>query len=324
VVAIAAARGVAADPCAPTAVVTGEPEVVNAVEQRLSERGVATRASADCPFVRAEVAMLGSEVLTSIDDGDGRHSERVMASPQVAATLIESWTRFDLAGDLLGPPEPYDDGAGESTSDLQPPAPASQVVFEDEVSPDAREPREIWLRLAPEATAGSNRSTLFGARASLCGQVGKACVGALVRFGYDPGLTGNSATLQTTRTALDGLLIFDFPLEWSGVALVPGIGVGGGWSRSSRYIPCDDDDCDEEDTERNEVTGDVDEDEGGVRFEVHALLAFALTEGLSLDLSLAVGLSALGQYGSYPYDDAHIAGEPRATLRGGVGLGYGF
>jgi hypothetical protein len=45
---------------------------------------------------------------------------------------------------------------------------------------------------------------------------------------------------------------------------------------------------------------------------------------LYLDVTASLGLSTGGHYGSYPYDDAEIAGEPRATYRGGAGLSYRF
>lgn len=317
-----------ADPCAPTALVSGEPQVVTAVEQTLAARGVATRAVGDCPFVRAEVALLGTEVLTSIVDAHGRQSQRVLETVTVAATLIESWTRFDLGGELLGPPS-----VSHASQD---PAPAGSIlVAEDEavvseskpVSPLPGGGWSAWLGVAGETSAGSDRSTLFGARAGACGRVGVACIGGMVRFGYDPGLSGNSAQFETERLALDGLALFDFPMEWSRVSLVPGLGIGGGWSRSSRFIEDLDDQEGEEEGEnedRNEVDGYVVEDEGGLRVDVHVVLAIAVTADLSLDVGLTVGLSAFGKYGSYKFDDDPMAGEPRGSLRGGVGMSYRF
>lgn len=296
----------------------------------MRSRGVVTNSDGVCPFVRAEVALLGSEVLTSIEDGDGRACERVLASPQVAATLIESWTRSDLSADLLGPPAPMpSDRRGPPAATAAPPPAPGLILGEDAVvASEPRAPWGAWLLLAGEATAGTNRTTAFGFRAAACGRVGRACLGGLVRFGYDPGLTGNSESLETERLALDGLLLADFPLEWSRVALTPGLGIGGGWTRSSRLI-VDSDDGDEveqtgENEDRNEIEGQVAEDEGGLRVDVHLTLSLALVDALTLDATVSAGLSAFGHYGSYNYDDGHIAGEPRGTFRGGVGLGYRF
>jgi hypothetical protein len=322
-----AAPAALGEPCAPTALVSGDPTVVAPIEQTLTLHGVATSTDGDCPVVRAEVAMLGTEVLTSIEDPDGRRSERVLATPFVAATVIESWARPDLSGGLLGPPvvrpahtTPATGISGWSTGD-------TELRAEHEPSASSAADWSAWLGLAGETTAGGDQSVFFGPRVGVCWRLGPACVGALARFAYDSQLSGNSESLSTKRLALDGLLLLDFPFEWSSVSLVPGIGIGGGWARSSRYLEPEveeEDDEEEEDWDRNEKSGQIDEDTFGLRVDLHLSLAIMLTEGLSLDLTVSGGLSALGHYGTYYYEPGRIAGEPRITGRAGVGLSYRF
>jgi hypothetical protein len=319
-----------ADPCAPAAVVSGDPATAAAVRQLLAARGIATAVADGCPAVRAEVAPAGGAILTAITDEYGRSSARVVDGPEVAAVLIESWARSDLSADLLDAP------TVAAATALAPTASSVVVTEEDALAGDWPAPTPGaggwtgWLGLVGETTIGLDRSSGFGTRLGACGRVGPACLGGLVRFGYDPGLSGSSELLQTRRVALDGLLLVDFPLEWPRVTLAPGLGLGGGWSRSSRTFTGSDDAVGGgeqvgDNQDEGEVEGRVEEDSGGLRVDAHVALAIALTAGLSLDVTLSIGLSALGKYGVYYYeDDTHMAAEPRAGARAGLGLSYRF
>jgi hypothetical protein len=316
-VTLVAAGRAQADPCAPTAVLQGEIDVVDAVQQTLAGHGVGTIPTQGCPFVNARLTRCEGGLQVQVADADGRTSERVVATPAVAAALVESWTRSDIGAELLAPT--LVGGLGTPGAGF-----ASVETGESVEVADDREAWSGWLGLTGEVPVGSDRSTWFGARVGLCGRMGPACVGVLARFAYDSGLSGNSEELQTQRMGADGLFLLDFPLEWPSVHLVPGIGIGGGWARSSRYIEPEDEEEEEEDQDRNEVHGQIDNDRGGLRVDAHLLLAIMLTRGLSLDIAASVGLSAMGYYGAYNYDDARVAGEPRAFFRAGAGLGYRF
>lgn len=326
-------RIAAAEACAPAAVVAGDPEPAGAVRDMLTALGISETAAAGCPLVSAEVTWRGNGLLIVTVDGYGRRSERLVEGPETAAALIESWTRRDLSEALLVLPESAVAPVPPSAAAGGMPAAGEAVPDDDRIVPaDGIDAWSGWAGAAGEATAGSDLSTWFGARLGVCRRLGPACLGGVIRFGWDPGLTGDSEELRTRRVGLDGLLSADFPIEWPRVAVTPGIGLGGGWIRSTGSTGNDENEHEEEDDSGQDDTGqgsdeddeEVHEDAGGLRVDLHVTIAIAIAAGLSLDLVLSAGLSVFGRYDSYNDDDGSLAGEPRGAARAGLGLGYRF
>ncbi|MBC7976810.1 MAG: hypothetical protein H7138_17685, partial [Myxococcales bacterium] len=88
----------AAPACEPAAYVTGERDLVAAIEPLLRERGVevvdaAAVSGGACERVQAEVIRGGTRVMVWITDAEGRRAQRIAEDAVAAATVIESWTR---------------------------------------------------------------------------------------------------------------------------------------------------------------------------------------------------------------------------------------
>jgi hypothetical protein len=100
------AYGAAADPppCPPAAEVTGDS--AEKIAPLLAARGVAASPPAGCPLTRARVTRNARGLAVALVTPDGRRSERLVSTAEVAATWIESWARGDLSDPLLAPARP--------------------------------------------------------------------------------------------------------------------------------------------------------------------------------------------------------------------------
>lgn len=91
----------AAEPCRVTAVLEGDAELVDTITTALTGRGIETRAAAECPAAKARIDRRGAAIVVSVEDPDGRRSERMLDDAAAAASLIESWARRDMNAALL-------------------------------------------------------------------------------------------------------------------------------------------------------------------------------------------------------------------------------
>src|SRR5262245_55115750 len=87
--------------CPPAAAVDGDAELAREIAGVLAQRGVAA-ATPRCPAAVRHVARRGARIAVRVVAPD-RDIERDVASPDTAATVIESFARRDLAAPLLQP-----------------------------------------------------------------------------------------------------------------------------------------------------------------------------------------------------------------------------
>jgi hypothetical protein len=181
------------------------------------------------------------------------------------------------------------------------------------------------LVLTGEVSGGFDGSTWFGGRLGGCVRLGPVCAGLLTRVAFDPGFSGDAAAETTDETAgrrfaLDGLAFVDFPITWSKLSLVPGVGIGGGWVHSMGYAGWD---AGDDNLDTGTSTGGPTADSGGFRVDAHLSLLFHLRHRMALELSLDAGVSIPAHTEAYTGDGRHVAGEPLGFVRGGLGLVWG-
>lgn len=166
-----------------------------------------------------------------IEDGFGRINERLAGDAETAASLIESWV-LDEDADLLAPRlvstlVPAAAAAPSSTAaEVQASAPAA--------APPVLAPLRWRLFGVGEASVGTEPATWLGGSATGCHHAGPVCLGARARMGraregqLDPLF---DAALE--QTAVDALAIAAVPLTRGRLTLLPLIGLGVGWTRST-------------------------------------------------------------------------------------------
>lgn len=94
---------IAAELCAPAVGLVGEAELVGDVGRALSERGVAVSALPGCPAPEVSITRSGERLVLALAEGAAR---REATDSSIAALIVESWARADLAAPLLLPPPP--------------------------------------------------------------------------------------------------------------------------------------------------------------------------------------------------------------------------
>lgn len=309
---LAGARGAIAgdQPCPPTALLTGEKELIEAVRISLQRRGIALEARPPCPAVVVEVERATGGLHVSIQDSDGRRSERQVSDAETAAALIESWARPELGGPAYAhaPSEDEDADADAGT------VPVSDSEVPEAIKPlviYSAQPRPIGITASTTASVASDGSIWLGLEAGACVQIGPVCAGAEVRTRLDTETVGGSERYETSRIGLDLLVAVDRPFGRGRTRLRPGVGAGVGWTRI-RGNP-----------DRATTGQQIEIDTGGLRVGAHVAATFALRGALSVELAAGVDLSPLAHTGPYYDEGTTLAGEPRASVRGGIGLRYG-
>ncbi|MDJ0761850.1 MAG: hypothetical protein QNJ97_02580 [Myxococcota bacterium] len=314
------------------------------VQHALLDRGIVSSGSEGCPPVTAGVDPHEDGIFLRVEDPHGRTSERVVADAGTAVSIIESWARSDLSDPLMasllpvaGPPAPA-------------PAPTPAVAAASTVGTWA-----FLLGIDGAASYGVDGSTWFGGGLSGCGRVGPLCLGAMARAAYDTSLTGDSRLMNTRRFGIDLLITVDLPLKWGSIALIPGIGVGGGWLRITRdiYVATEDDDDDHEDDDDDHEDDDDDHEDDdddeeddeedhekdddpeyqsfkktidrfGTRLSAHVLLGIELKWGLWVVFGVSADVLVFIHTAPFVVARTEIAGEPRGYVRGLVGLRFGM
>lgn len=276
-----------AEPCAPSAIVSGEPVDAGNVARELEARGIASRQVAGCALIRARVTRGEGELVVEIVDQADRRETRRVASAASAATVIESWARTDLTAGLVGPPR-------------------AAPLVDPEEDPAPRLVRAPLVAVAAESSLGSDGSLWAGARVAGCVHVGVLCLGVMLRFAADPGWMGDAHEADGERLATDMLLGLEFSSRSSRFVVAPGVGIGVGWLRTYTHEP----------------DGDtISADFGGVRADADVRVGTPLTRGLWLSvIASASYLPAASTSGLVMHDDALVAAEPRGFLRLSVGL----
>jgi hypothetical protein len=288
---LATAGSAAAAPCAS---IRGPGDLVAAVRETLAARGVAEQPA--CQTVSVDVARSADGIVVDIEDRFGRTSQRVVADPAAAATIVESWTRTDDVTALL-----------EVTSPAPPHAPVRDdevpIVLHHDPSPPAGP--ELGAALSLESSVGSEGSHWLGLRGTACLAIGPACVGVLVRAASDV------SDRMIQHYGVDLLVGTDFAIRRGRLMIVPGLGVGLGWIHSQQVA--------------REMFGfpQPDFDAGGLRADARIAFVLRLGHGLAIELDASFDVSVRADQNSYPSDVTMLVEEPRSFVRGSLGLRYG-
>jgi hypothetical protein len=281
---VAALAGVArADTCPPAVELAGDPELVVAIARELAARGIAI-GLAGCPSLRARVAWRGSELVVVVDNADGSASERSVSEVKTAATVIESFTRTDVAMPLLA-----------TRAIATPPA---VTAIAPPILP-ARAPRPRFeLAASLESAFANDGTTWVGGNLKICIKFGPACAAARMRSSR---VIEGLGALGVERSMIELLIGVDVPIALGRMLLVPGFagGLGGMETRASG----------------------MKRETGAFRAEVHVALAIPIVHKLALEVSLGGGL---GQQTDFDRSGVMVPAEPWGLVRTGVGLRYGI
>lgn len=288
---------VTAAQCPSTATLEGPAALTTPIARGLRAHGVTVGPSNTCVgrTVRAVVtsASPAKGLRLHIEDGFGRTSDRVIAAPEVAVSLIESWVVDDEA-DLLA-----------VTPKAVTPTSAATIVATAPSAPVAA--TRLRLYGGPASILGSDRSVWGGGVAGGCGQLGRACLGAELAFARDLGLAGETGDAGTTRSLADAFVTAGLPLSSGRFLFLPSIGVGAGWVRT--HLSAEGGDA--------AVTANT----FGLRGKVAVLAGVSLSSHVGLALEVG-GLVAPGARPAPPEEamlqTANLPAEPRASLRAGL------
>lgn len=258
-------------PCTATIHLEGEADLVAPIARVLKRHGIgdqAGTAGTGCPLLRARIERRGELLGVTIVELV-RHSDRLVADAETAATVIESWARSDISAPLLSA-RPL---ALRAAAPPPPPLPSAPVA------PPPR-PRFAVSVLAEfsAGTNGTDSSEWLGARVHGCLLLGPIRLGLLFRMAGDiqPSRLGD---LLMQRLGTDLLLAADLPLDAGRLTVSPGVGLGIGWLRTSLL---------DDDGDRGSIS------DGGLRADVHLVLSLRLWRGLFADGALSLSGAFLG------------------------------
>ncbi len=281
----------AAEPCRPTARVSGDPALADSLGASLAARGIETVPAAGCPHTKVQIAKAGSTIVVAIEDPYGRKSERTFVDAAAAVPLVESWVRQDVnAQNLMGwTVEPKESPVT---------APATVTARADATPLAPGRHRDVaTLVVAADASIGFDGSTWVGAHALGCVRLGVACVGALGRVSRE----------DTIRQAADVLASLEVPFSVGRMQLVPGVAVGGGWIALG------------------ETTGEGARSFAhiGVRFDAHLALAYPLSRLISLHAGVSIDASLTDEVPRRDDGTSLVGPEPLGFVRANLGLRIG-
>ena len=211
--------------CPPAAVVEGAAEITQSVSVILRQHGVGAGPSA-CggPVIRAvltrNTASAANSYWLHIVDGYGRASDRQVADPGDAASLIESWATAEDADLLLPPIQQILPTQSTLPAIAQAPGPPPPAL------------NQRWhLSAAAELARASDGSTWYGGVASFCGRLGLACVGARTRMARNQERVSRFG--DSNRTAIDGSILVATGLSRGRLTVAPLLAVGARWTHST-------------------------------------------------------------------------------------------
>lgn len=240
-----------ADSCPPSVLLEGDAALVAAIAGDLLARGITTSAAGDCSPVRARVERRGHEIVIVVVEHTGSSTERVVTETATAATVIESFTRGDMALPLL------------ATRTITAPSRAAPP-YEDATLQRTPSP-SIQLAAALESSLANDGTTWVGGNLKLCIRVGPIC--ATARFRKSRVIDGLAAAERDLAELLVGV---DIPIPLGPVVLVPGF--AGGFGGMDTYL------------------AGMRRETGAFRGETHVALWVPLVFNLALEASLGAGL----------------------------------
>ena len=274
---------------APCAALGGDPDLVSTVSELLAARGVS------CSTVKAHLDREHGEIVVRSDDAVP--TERKVADPATAATVIESWSEHDVVDPLLAA-RPVVVAAAAATS------PTIVVVT---AAPPASPPallRGVQLFGSLETSLANDRTEWLGAQVGACVMVGPICAAARLRFANvadGPGPWSGGLERHGSELLVGG----DVPFKIGRALVAPGFGGGIG------------------DVHTRLENGEhgMGSETAGLRADVHATVSYPLSATLALDVSPALDLTqATHSESNAPMP---LPDEPLWLVRLGIGLRYG-
>ena len=304
----------------------GDPELGSAVAQALAERGIRVVSSAGTESVRVHVQPDLAGIRLFIYDRNGHTVERIVANAEVAAAVVESWVRDDLARSLLDPHEVSTTGGAPAKEPLPPTAgPASGPAVASAVSAPAHSGGRSrpTVTVVADTSLATDGTLWIGAALGACVRVGRFCVGVDVQFSGDTAATGNVGALyavvdssnaactepqrKLTRMGGNALMTADLPLRVGAGTLGPGIGLGAGWLSTNAVL---------DQHSGNATTV-------GLVAEPRIQFSWPLGWGLAADVGLRADILPFAHRKHLTSSDFNLPGEPLGFLHAGLGLRYG-
>ncbi|CAN5712608.1 hypothetical protein BH11MYX3_BH11MYX3_45630 [soil metagenome] len=282
-----------ADACAPTAVLSGDPDLVAAVSEILGGRGIAL-SPGDCPALRVQLVRRGEALVLELALDDAPPIQRVVAETSTAATVIESFTRADVGSPLLAT-----HAIPSTTADAIRTSPAPVLGG----SPSRPSARGVHVFGAFETSYASDRTSWVGAHVGACITLGPVCAAARIRIASvaaGPGVWEN----QIERRSIEMLAGLDIPFALGRAMLSPGFAAGLGQMHTRG------------------PTHEMRSETGGMRADVHLTLSIPISRHLAIDVFGAADLTQETIVENGP-EMATLPAEPRLIMRLGLGIRYG-
>ncbi|HEX7837713.1 MAG TPA: hypothetical protein VF469_09635 [Kofleriaceae bacterium] len=294
---LATAHSARAGTCPPAVALTGDAADVRAVRVELDARGIADE-TPSCPAVHARIERHGAQLVVGIDRSEGGPGapaaaiERAVSEPAIAATVIESWTRSDLAAPLLLTHAVPADTGESSVRAAAPPA-----------------AQGIQLFAAEETSMASDSTVWEGMQLGACIMLGPICAAARVHGGTV--VSRPASFREFSRKGAEVYAGIDVPIAIRWTRLTLGFAAGYG-SMFTRHHG---------DGERMGI------EISGPRAEVHAALSLPLTPHIALDVMATGALTqatGIETHGPDALDPSIVfPDEPRALVRIALGVRYG-
>jgi len=304
----------------------GDSEVGSAVAQFLAARGIRVVSSAGTESVQVHVQPDPAGIRLFIYDRNGHTVERIVANAEVAAAVVESWVRDDLARSLLDPHEIPTTGGAPAKEPLPPTAgPASGPAVASAVSTPAHpgaHPRPS-VTVVADTSLATDGTLWIGAAMGACVRVGRFCVGVDVQFIGDTAASGSIGALYTvvdssnaacaeprrklTRMGGNALMTADLPLRMGAGSLGPGIGLGAAWLSTNAVL---------DQHSGNATTV-------GFVAEPRIQFSWPLGWGLAADVGLRADILPFAHRRHLTSSGFNLPGEPLGFLHAGIGLRYG-
>jgi len=322
------ASAASADGVAPVAL-DGDAELGSAVAQALAERGIRVVSSAGTESVQVHVQPDPAGIRLFIYDRNGHAVERIVANAEVAAAVVESWVRDDLARSLLDPHEVSTTGGAPNGTKAPSPAPATATsgptppgIAYAPAHPGARSRPTVTV--VADTSLATDGTLWMGAALGACVRVGRFCVGVDVQFSGDMAVSGNVGALYTvvdssnaacteprrklTRMGGNALMTADLPLRVGAGTLGPGIGLGAAWLSTNAVL---------DQHSGNATTV-------GFVAEPRIQFSWPLGWGLAADVGLRADILPFAHQKHLTSSGFNLPGEPLGFLHAGIGLRYGF
>lgn len=201
---LAASLPASAEECPPAALLSGDPDLVQAASLALAEAGLALEASPGCPAVEARLVREGGLVSVHCSDPVGRRIVRQVATVEEAASVIASWAQPDQNAAWL---EGW-------TVDRVPAKESEPAGTEEDEGPGAL----VSTGWTGHLSWDGDGSTWMGTSLAVCVRMGPLCGGGAGTFRVDG--------VEPRRGEVAVLASLDLPLQSGRWEIAPGIGLG--------------------------------------------------------------------------------------------------